>query len=387
VYAWGLAWTLFAGIDEMQAQIPAVYAMASLVLFFSGIAVLFGTLGKRWEWREATWTARALLPILIVLGIVQMADSHHPLGRRGWIAWPVALAVHVWILRTIEPERTGRYTTFLHSGGMLLAAFLGARELHWIASTYTQHHTAWSLASLIVVPAALLLLASNRAVDFRWPIADNAKAYRYWAAVPIVVYFALWSLFGNFSHDATSDPLPYIPLLNAVDLAHILVVITIAAWWLAMRRSEIAPPAAFTGRGGLVIAGGLAFIWLNAILLRTLSHWFDIPYTQSAMSHSRLVQASLSVFWTVLSLSAMVYATRSGRRALWMLGAGLMAVVVAKLFLVDLSNVGGIERIVSFIAVGVLMLVVGYFSPVPPKTPETPEAPEIPPEMTPEKTP
>ena len=44
-----------------------------------------------------------------------------------------------------------------------------------------------------------------------------------------------------------------------------------------------------------------------------------------------------------------------------------MGVVVAKLFLVDLSHVGGIERIVSFIAVGVLMLVIGYFSPVPPR--------------------
>ncbi len=43
-----------------------------------------------------------------------------------------------------------------------------------------------------------------------------------------------------------------------------------------------------------------------------------------------------------------------------------MAIVVAKLFFVDLSNVGGIERIVSFIGVGLLMLVVGYFSPVPP---------------------
>jgi uncharacterized membrane protein len=37
------------------------------------------------------------------------------------------------------------------------------------------------------------------------------------------------------------------------------------------------------------------------------------------------------------------------------------------LLLVDLSNVGGAERIVTFIAVGVLMLVVGYFAPLPPK--------------------
>ena len=39
----------------------------------------------------------------------------------------------------------------------------------------------------------------------------------------------------------------------------------------------------------------------------------------------------------------------------------------AKLFLVDLSTVGSIERIVSFIGVGLLMLVVGYYSPLPPR--------------------
>ena len=82
---------------------------------------------------------------------------------------------------------------------------------------------------------------------------------------------------------------------------------------------------------------------------------------------SVLVQTALSIFWTVLALAAMAFATHRSIRALWFAGAALMAVVVAKLFLVDLSNVGGVERIVSFIGVGVLMLVIGYFAPVPPK--------------------
>jgi uncharacterized membrane protein len=37
------------------------------------------------------------------------------------------------------------------------------------------------------------------------------------------------------------------------------------------------------------------------------------------------------------------------------------------LFFIDLSNVGGVERIVSFMGVGLLMLVIGYVSPVPPR--------------------
>jgi uncharacterized membrane protein len=59
-------------------------------------------------------------------------------------------------------------------------------------------------------------------------------------------------------------------------------------------------------------------------------------------------------------------------RVLWIVGASLMAAVVAKLALVDLSNIGTVERIVSFIGVGVLMLVIGYLSPVPPKAAESP---------------
>jgi uncharacterized membrane protein len=66
----------------------------------------------------------------------------------------------------------------------------------------------------------------------------------------------------------------------------------------------------------------------------------------------------------------MVVATRLRIRRLWIVGGSLMAVVVAKLFLLDLSNIGGVERIVSFIGVGVLMLLIGYLSPVPPRTEE-----------------
>ena len=44
-----------------------------------------------------------------------------------------------------------------------------------------------------------------------------------------------------------------------------------------------------------------------------------------------------------------------------------MGIVVVKLFLIELSNSDGIARIVSFIIVGLLLLLVGWFAPVPPK--------------------
>jgi len=110
----------------------------------------------------------------------------------------------------------------------------------------------------------------------------------------------------------------------------------------------------------------LAFFWLNAVLLRTLHLWVGIPYELKALLDSTLVESALSIFWAFLALATMLIATRTSARIVWLTGAVLLVIVVIKLFLVDLSSVGTVERIVSFVGVGLLMLVLGYFSPLPP---------------------
>jgi uncharacterized membrane protein len=65
-------------------------------------------------------------------------------------------------------------------------------------------------------------------------------------------------------------------------------------------------------------------------------------------------------------MALMLAGHRRAQRAPWLAGAALLAVVVAKLFFVDLSGQGTIERIVSFVGVGLLILAIGYLTPVPP---------------------
>ena len=173
-------------------------------------------------------------------------------------------------------------------------------------------------------------------------------------------------LHANFNSRGDPSPLPYLPLLNPLDFAHGAALLTLFAWLGRLRAAPFAPEVFQTSELAYVALGSIGFFWLNGVLLRTLHHWAGVPFNFDAMMRSMLVQASLSIFWSVLALCTMVTATRTAVRPLWITGAGLMAAVVAKLFFVDLSNVGGIERVVSFIGVGLLMLVVGYFSPVPP---------------------
>ncbi|AFQ49671.1 DUF2339 domain-containing protein [Burkholderia cepacia] len=183
------------------------------------------------------------------------------------------------------------------------------------------------------------------------------------ASLPLIVVMWGWTFYANFTQDGGNWA--RIPLLNPLDLVLVVVYALAASWFVRARklgwsfgnyRVEL-----------LGAAGATAFLWLNAILLRTLYHWTGVPYAFDAMAESTLVQASVSVYWTLCALATMIWATRRGLRPLWFVGAALLALTVIKLFLFDLSHVTGIERIVSFIGIGVLLLLIGYFSPLPPK--------------------
>ena len=109
------------------------------------------------------------------------------------------------------------------------------------------------------------------------------------------------------------------------------------------------------------------FLWLNAALIRSLHHNWGAPITAYGITHSTFVQSALSIFWGVLGFAAMTIAAKQRWRYVWIVGVGLMGVVVAKLFFVDLSSIGTIARIASFLTVGLLLVITGYFAPLPPK--------------------
>ena len=184
---------------------------------------------------------------------------------------------------------------------------------------------------------------------------------------PLLGFVFLWSLYANWESNGDPAPLPYLPFLNPLDIAQMLAFAATILWWRSLTPAGIEAAARVPANWKWGLFGGTMFYWLNGVLLRTLHHWGGVPYDFDTMLRSPLAQTAVSIFWTVLALAAMLFATRRTNRWLWLTGAALMAVVVGKLFIVDLAKFGGVERIVSFLAVGVLMLVIGYVAPVPPR--------------------
>jgi uncharacterized membrane protein len=196
-----------------------------------------------------------------------------------------------------------------------------------------------------------------------WPVRPIADWYRR-RLIPLacgwsVLLVAVW----NVTQNGAMAPLPYIPLVNPLDLSSCFaMVLSIACY----RTLSTGGGTWYLSKTQLSIGAALlAYGWFNLALLRAVSNYLNVPYEAADLFASQFVQAMLSLVWSVTALLLMRYAAQRAVRTAWIAGAVLLGVVVAKLFLVDLSNVGGVERIISFLGVGALMVGIGYLAPYP----------------------
>jgi uncharacterized membrane protein len=263
----------------------------------------------------------------------------------------------------------------VHAGGVWLLVLLAGNLLVFAIGRAQLWRTAWATVILLVAASIVLLAvvaACRRPLLVRpaerWPLDRFIAAYAWRAAAPVAVGLTAGALLVAVSSSGETRPLPYLPLLNPTDLAVGLALAVCARWLLMLRASALPLPLPVAVRGPLpgAVLAGVGFVAINTVWLRVAHHHAGVPWDAHSLSSSFLVQAGYSILWTLIALVLMVAAHRRALRMPWMLGAGLLGLTVLKLFVVDLSNRGGSERIVVFIAVGLLMLVVGWFAPLPP---------------------
>ena len=368
LFAWGLVWWLGGGVAEIDRLFDSRTGFNLSTLFVAAAAVMFALLERRFDWAIAKVPALGLIVVLALFAVLDVFSAGHPLGHLGIIAWPLAIAAYYWILKRYDDSLP---PAKLHSLTLWLITALATWEVAWQIDRFVTGAGTWPLIAWLIVPAAVVLLLVTQGKRIAWPVARHSQDYLLVGCAPLVVFVALWTLAANFLSTGDPAPLPYVPLLNPLDIAQGFAFLVLVRWLLTARsegwdRWQRVPKAATVGAISV-----LAFVWVNAILVRTLHFWAGIPFNLESMWRSTLAQTSLSIFWSVLALCVMVYATRKGLRNLWLIGAALMSVVVLKLFTVDISDIGGLTRIVSFIGVALLLLAIGYFSPVPPKRVET----------------
>jgi uncharacterized membrane protein len=239
-------------------------------------------------------------------------------------------------------------------------------QVAWEVSEWTgratAHYTAWTPCAAALPAIAFLWLVVRWRDSSRWPFPVHRRAYAVGAGAPTAALVTLWFFAVNVLSPGDASPLPYVPLANPLDVTLALALWATAAW--AVHFAGVPQRALFRWLAVTL------FVALNGLVLRTAHHWGGVPWRLSSMLASKPLQAALTLAWTLTAVAAMVAASSRRLRILWMLGAALLAVVVAKLFLVDLGSLSGLPRVIAFLGVGVLLLIIGFVSPLPPAAPE-----------------
>jgi uncharacterized membrane protein len=380
---WGLLWWITAALGEstrvLRMNGHAAYQPAATVAVVLLTSALASVVAARRDWRQLGQATLATLPglAIAVVGAISAAlvaspqIAYWPSSAMGWVAWPLALVWHLRLLRAQHRWATPQTLAFFHVAGLWLFLLLAVRECQAQLGRFGDAYSSWPLLGWVLAPVVVLWALRSRALLQRWPLTEHRRAYLEWALAPVAVYLLGWCWASNVLSPGNAAPLPFVPLLNPLELAHWLVLAALLLWCKALEGSTTLTPSATLVKG---VAGVTAWALVTGAVLRACHHHADVPWQFEALYASWLTQAALSITWALCGVGAMVLGHRRGSRPVWLGGAVLIGVVVLKLFFVELANQGGLFRIVSFIGVGALLLLVGYFAPVPPAKPALREA-------------
>ncbi|MHC8398493.1 DUF2339 domain-containing protein [Pseudomonas sp. MDT1-17] len=362
---WGAGWWALAWVSEVLRFAP-LNLQATLLLAVAAVSVaLWTVLALRLKWSVLGLLCTLLVPAAGLVLLAAWHSRYHPAANVGWLAWAAVFVVHFISLRRLAPMLPTRALSSAHVLGCWLLIGVLALELRYGLLLLSEQYNAWRWLGWAILPSLYLVLAAATRA-WPWPVSAYPREYRVYAAAPLALLMLGWFWLANVVSDGTAEPLPYVPLINPLELGLLFALFGVYAW----SRSTVTQLAIrndYAEHATQLIAGASLFVFFTALVMRTAHHWGGVPFELEALLESMRVQAGLSIVWTLMALSLMIGGHLRHRREVWLIGAALIGVVVAKLFFVELSNRGGLARIVSFIGVGVLLLVVGYFAPLPPK--------------------
>ena len=364
--AWCLIWWYSGGHRDLERHLDWQSQPPVFLLFACATTTCLGLLARGVAWQRLTSGLLPLLPFMILTLATQTMDwgGNPPLTGYGWLAWPLAFAVQYGLLAFFEEELSPRVLPVWHSLSLWLLILTITVEAVWQVGQINGLSETWSLACWGFVPIALLFTLELRGDHLSWPVIRFTQTYHgIGTDLPLFVLL-LWNVV-SFSMTGDPAPLPYIPVLNPLELIELGILL------LAMIRSFRGKSAGTAREGRIILVAALLFFWLNAVTGRSVHFFAGVSYSFTALFASQIFQAALAALWSMLALTLTVWGAKIEMRKIWLAGASLLALVVIKLFLVDLSGTGTIGRIVSFLVVGLLMLVIGFFAPLPPKSKES----------------
>ncbi len=365
---WGLLWWFGINFYEIDYHLSYRYEINASLIFSSLSFMGFAMLGQRLNWSLPEKTTVAYLPLmaLFLFSIFIISGDKNPFSNFGFITWPLAFLIQYLLLFRNDQKWDATLLKIYHSITLWLLLFITTWGLVDALTEQFTNLGKWAYLLWGIIPTLVVNNLLQLTYRQQWPFKNYKVSYFSSGLLPVMVLLCLWVL-AVCGERGDPSPLPYIPVLNPQDIAQLITLATVFYWVRLWQKKQIPAPIDINPLMAFSILAAIAFVWLNSVIAHSVHFYSNVNFNLSSMLRSDLFQTSMSIIWTLTAFALMGFATKKDLRQIWFIGSGLLAVVVIKLFLIDLDDSGTVTRIVSFLSVGGLMLIIGYFSPIPPK--------------------
>jgi hypothetical protein len=347
----------------LASTVALLVAERARVPLLRGIAWLVVTVPLA-EWLDVhrTHVAAAIVTVLAIHA-VYLAASLQALRERTWsrtLDTLLASGNGLAVFAELSIVLSGRAPDHLALIAVLLAAANLAvafaaqrwdrlRALYWVAVAATlvaiaiaiRFEGPWVVAMWAVEGAALTAIA----------IRSDHRAVRVGGWVLLLVAVLRWA-----APDVQRAGALAVPVLNARALSGLLLV------GLFYALALFAGPAADRDRGRRIERAAF-FVWASALTVAVISREIDAFWAARAAAGAVtdiVRQAMLSAAWALYAAVAIAVGIRRRYRPIRYFAIALFGITLAKVFVVDLGTLAGINRIIAFFVVGVVLLFASF---------------------------
>lgn len=293
-----------------------------------------------WSWLIPKWLG--LIPVYLYATALVIGYS-----EQGYLVWDS-------LAERVSFTLLGLLLTILW-----LRPFMGVRaEKEWVSLGAL---SSLALASLTIFPSmpfiSMVILPLVFCAWCYWKVEDSEWKI-FWQARSTLLITMAWIICSQL----LSQQVFYgyvLPILNPFDLVS-LAILASFIWMLSLQIK--------TGldKGMVAVLMILSLLWLSSyIVLRALHFYLETPFNELAIWNNAIIQLSLTLLWVSLAFITMSIASRKNLRAMWVLGGSILVIVTLKLVLFDLSHIGTLTRVISFLGAGFIMLIIAYIAPMP----------------------
>lgn len=313
-----------AVFDATLDETPRGWALltAAVALLLTALAEELPALDER---PEVSASALMLVPAsagLALVGLYFVTDAE------GW-AWLGEAAVF-GLLAAFVFRSDRDFSTLLWVPAVVLGALAAADLLDgtWLV-------LAWSAA------AAAVSLLGDRVGEERLQL--GAAGY-----LALALGYTLVNLAppGDF-FTANADPAAGVPaLLCSLGAAVVLTV-------FGLRSGRVAEYRQYAAAGTAVLA-----LYAASLAILGAFEWAGLADVETDFQRGH---SAVSAFWGIVGLMTLYVGLTRDLRGLRIAGFALFGIALAKLFLYDLANLSSVTRALSFLAVGAVLLLAGFF--------------------------